>query len=209
MNLGLGVERLAMIAYNADDVRILSYPQFFPSLLSDRELARAVHLREEPITPEGKAMALAIADVAVIHAADQGPCSFAAWEGTLFGTRIRVTVEETETNAKLCGPACANEIFVYEGSILGVPDTEKWQEVRTKGIPTGISYLKASAAFAAANIEVASRCGKGVLIQIKMAKHPNDINLRIEEFAMRAITDSKKKIDVRGPVFLAVRSEPL
>ena len=30
MNLGLGVERLAMIAYNSNDVRQLCYPQFFP-----------------------------------------------------------------------------------------------------------------------------------------------------------------------------------
>jgi len=39
-----------------------------------------------------------------------------------------------------------------------------------------------------------------------MAKLPSDINLQIQEFAMRAITDAKKKIDVRGPVFLTVRS---
>jgi len=39
-----------------------------------------------------------------------------------------------------------------------------------------------------------------------MAKHPSDINLKIEEYAVRAITDNKKKIDVRGPVFLAVKS---
>ncbi len=39
-----------------------------------------------------------------------------------------------------------------------------------------------------------------------MAKLPSDINLKIEEFAMRAITDTKKKVDVRGPVFLSVRS---
>jgi len=40
-----------------------------------------------------------------------------------------------------------------------------------------------------------------------MAKLPSDINLRIEDHAMRSITDAKKKVDVRGPVFLTVRSE--
>jgi O-phosphoseryl-tRNA synthetase len=39
-----------------------------------------------------------------------------------------------------------------------------------------------------------------------MAKLPSDINLQIREYAMRSITDTKKKIDVRGPVFLTVRS---
>ena len=96
---------------------------------------------------------------------------------------------------------------MHEGSILGVPDADKWKDVRTQGVPTGISYLGAASAFAAAEIEQAARCGKGTLVQVKMAKHPSDINLRIEEYAMRAITDTKKKVDVRGPVFLAVRSQ--
>jgi O-phosphoseryl-tRNA synthetase len=39
-----------------------------------------------------------------------------------------------------------------------------------------------------------------------MAKLPSDLNLKIEEFTMRAVTDTKKKVDVRGPVFLSVRS---
>ena len=40
-----------------------------------------------------------------------------------------------------------------------------------------------------------------------MAKLPSDINLRIADHALRFITDSKKKVDVRGPVFLTVKSE--
>ena len=34
----------------------------------------------------------------------------------------------------------------------------------------------------------------------------SDINLRIEEYAMRYITDHNKKVDLRGPVFLTARS---
>ncbi|MEN6395216.1 MAG: O-phosphoserine--tRNA ligase, partial [Methanoregula sp.] len=92
MNLGLGVERLAMIAYNANDVRQLSYPQFYPRPLTDSETARAVHLKAEPVTVEGKALALAIARVASANATAQGPCSFEAWDGILFGTHVKVTV---------------------------------------------------------------------------------------------------------------------
>jgi O-phosphoseryl-tRNA synthetase len=206
MNLGLGVERLAMIAYNANDVRQLCFPQFFPRPITDREISRAVHVREEPVSPEGKQLAAAIIRVAAAHGAAAGPCSFDAWEGTLGGVAIKVAVEEPESNAKLCGPACANEIFVHEGSILGVPDIEKWKQVRTEGVSTGISYLSAVAALAAARIEEAARCGKSTTVQVKMAKLPSDINLKIEEFAMRAVTDNNKKVDVRGPVFLSVRS---
>jgi O-phosphoseryl-tRNA synthetase len=206
MNLGLGVERLAMIAYNANDVRQLCFPQFFPRPLGDRELARAVHLREEPSSAEGRMLAAAVARISAANGAAQGPCIFDVWEGILGGTSLKVVVEETEANAKLCGPACANEIFVHEGSILGVPDAEKWKQVRTEGIPTGISYLSAVSALAAARIEEAAWCGKATTVQIKMAKLPSDINLKIEEYAMRFITDNKKKVDVRGPVFLSVRS---
>src|SRR5512137_337500 len=146
MNLGLGVERLAMIAYNSNDVRQLCFPQFFPKTFSNQELARAVRIREEPTSFEGKVLAAAIIRVATANGAAPGPCSFDAWEGTLGGVPVQVTVEETESNAKLCGAACANEIFVHDGSILGVPDAEKWKQVRTEGISTGITYLSAVSA---------------------------------------------------------------
>ena len=204
--IGVPVMNLAMIAYNSNDVRQLCYPQFFPRPLSDREIARAVHLREDPVSVEGKILAAAVAKVAAANGAAQGPCDFDAWEGCLGGTSVKVVVEETESNAKLCGPACTNEIFVHEGSVLGVPDTEKWQQVRTEGVPTGISYISAVSALAAARVEEAARCGKATTVQVKMAKLPSDINLKIDEYAMRFITDNKKKVDVRGPVFLSIRS---
>jgi O-phosphoseryl-tRNA synthetase len=207
MNLGLGVERLAMIAYNSQDIRQLTYPQFHPQPLTDFEIAGAVFLREEPVSPEGRALAHAIARTARAHAAEMGPCAFVAYEGLLHGVEVRVTVEEQESGAKLCGPACGNEVFVYQGSVLGVPDTPQWATVRQEGTPAGISYLDAVSALAASRVEEATRCRRGAHIQVKMAKLPSDINLRIAEYAMRFITDQKKKVDVRGPVFLSVRSE--
>ncbi len=117
----------------------------------------------------------------------------------LGGVSVKVVVEEPESNAKLCGPACANEIFVHEGSVLGVPDAEKWKQVRTEGIPTGISYLSAVAALAAARIEEAARCGKSTTVQVKMAKLPSDINLKIEEFAMRCHHGQQQESGCAGP----------
>ena len=78
-------------------------------------------------------------------------------------------------------------------------EPKKYEEARKP-------YLDAMAALAASRIEEGARCGKPVLVQAKMAKLPSDINLRIDEYAMRSITDNKKKVDVRGPVFLTVRS---
>ena len=118
-----------------------------------------------------------------------------------------VYVEEPESTSKLLGPACMNEVFVRDGSVLGVPDTEKFKDVRENGVPTGIRFLDAVAALGAARIEEAARCGQGTTVQVKMAKLPSDVNLKVAEFAMRSVTDRKKKVDVRGPVFVTIRSE--
>jgi len=108
-------------------------------------------------------------------------------------TAIRVFVEEPESGSRLLGPACENEIFVFQGSVLGVPDTEKWKEVRSSGVSTGISYLSAVAFLAAARIERAVACGRPETVQVKMAKLPSDINVRIHEYAMRYITDNRRR----------------
>jgi O-phosphoseryl-tRNA synthetase len=207
MNLGLGVERLAMIAGSAEDIRKLTYPQFFPVSYTDLELAQAVTLREEPGTLEGRLLARYIEDTAREKGQTPGPCSFLAFEGEIAGASLRVFVEESESGSRLLGPACGNEIFVFRGSVLGVPDSEKWLEVRTSGVNTGITYLSAVAALASSRIERAATCGNSATVQVKMAKLPSDINVRISDYAMRYITDNKKKVDVRGPVFLTIRSE--
>ena len=62
---------------------------------------------------------------------------------------------------------------------------------------------------ALARIEEAARMGEGTSVQIKMSKHPSDINVKIEDWTMRYITDNKKKIDLRGPVFMTVSSKIL
>lgn len=209
MNLGMGVERLAMVLTQAEDVRKLSYEQLYAPNYSDAEIARGVGLREEPQTIEGRRAVQAIMKVAAENAKAASPCSFAAWEGELFGQKVEISVSEPEENSTLLGPAALNEIFVRNGAVLGVPDTEKFKDVREEGTPVGISFLFAAANLAVARIEEAARLGETASVQIKMSKHPSDINIKIEEWAMRYITDNKRKIDLRGPVFMTVSSKLL
>ena len=42
-----------------------------------------------------------------------------------------------------------------------------------------------------------------------MARLLGDINLKVAPYVMRFITDNNLKVDVRGPVFLSIRSEIL
>ena len=208
MNLGLGVERLAMIEYGAEDVRAMTHPQFFPQNYSDLELARAVSLKEEPQTQIGVDIAAAIAKTAREHFDAPSPCEFLACDVDMgFGCRVKAYVYEDEENSKLLGPAALNDVFVSEGKILGLPDTPSYKKQRDKGVNAQISFIDAAANYAAAKIEEAVFYGEDGNVDFKMIKVPSEINLKIAPWAMRYITDNNKKIDVRGPMFTAVRWE--
>jgi O-phosphoseryl-tRNA synthetase len=207
MNLGLGVERLALIATEATDIRQMVHPQFFRQTFTDFEIAKSVALAQEPQTVTGRALVQILASTARAHHDDPGPCSFLVFDGELEGQPIKVYLEEVEEGAKLCGPACFNEIVVHDGCILGLPDTEKFLKTKEEGVSTGISYLHAVLSEAVAAIEKSTHLGQPVTFQTKMSKLAGDINIKIADHVVRYITDNNKKIDLRGPVFLTVRSE--
>ena len=207
MNLGLGVERLAMILHGAGDIRSLSYPQFDTLTMTDPKLASTVGVRRSPATHAGLMIERAIVSVCEEHGSDLSPCEHLAWEGKLFEHEIRVIVVEPEENTKLCGPAAMNEVMIHDGSILGVPRTGKWDHVFEDGVPAGFRFIDAFASEAAREIENAARCGKGCEHRVKGVKLPSEINIEIKPHANRWITSSNKKIDIRGPVFTMVRSE--
>ncbi|MDI6811303.1 MAG: O-phosphoserine--tRNA ligase, partial [archaeon] len=64
------------------------------------------------------------------------------------------------------------------------------------------------AAFAASKIEEAAKRGgidrEDVEVKVKIVRSGADINITIDDVAMRYITAMKKKIDIRGPVFITV-----
>lgn len=208
MNLGLGVERLAMILHDTNDVRALTFPQFYtPWTLSDVELAGMVNLEKGPGTTEGEELASNIVRVAEEKGKEQSPCEFLVYRGPLLGQDIEVRVTEPEEKTLLCGPAFMNEIVVHEGSILGIPRTKNWEKVFEAGVPTNIRFLDAFAALSAHEIENwVSRepAENDKSIRVKIVRSGADINIKIDELAVRYITSQKKKIDVRGPVFMTV-----
>ncbi|WOF16644.1 O-phosphoserine--tRNA ligase [Methanoplanus sp. FWC-SCC4] len=208
MNLGLGVERLAMIEYEAEDVRALTHPQFFPQSFSDLQIARSVFLKEEPESCVGVEIAEAISAVARENADAISPCEFLAWKSDSYcGCKIKVFVYEDEENSKLLGPAALNDIFVVDGKILGLPDTKNYKKQRDKGVDAHLSFIEAIANLAASRIEEAVFYAESGSVDVKMVKVPSELNLSVEPWAMRFITDNNKKVDVRGPVFTAVRWE--
>ncbi len=211
MNLGLGVERLAMILYDATDIRSLTYPQipqYTEWKMSDNELARMIYVDKVPESSPGKEMAKAITAVCEKYATYTSPCEFTAWEGSVGNRRIRVWVIEPEEGTKLCGPAVFNEIVVHNSDIVGIPENKKWKEVlENHSARTGVRFLDAFAAMAAKEIENAVlNDEKTVETRARIVKVPSEINIRLEPLAQRYITSNKKKIDIRGPVFTTVRA---
>jgi O-phosphoseryl-tRNA synthetase len=208
MNLGLGVERLAMLLHNAKDMRALSYPQFQTDWhLSAREMAQMIGLEKSPVTDSGQKIAQAIVQTCQEHGSAPSPCEFEAWKGEIYGRNVLVSVVEPEENTKLCGPASWNEAVVYDGDILGISRTAKWEKAFSDGVTTGIRFIDAFAEKAAFEIEVAALQNSGFETRVRIVRGPGDINIRIDPALERYITSYKKKIDIRGPVFTTVKSE--
>lgn len=205
MNLGLGVERLAMVLHGVADVRELALPQFYGEfVLSDAEIAGMIKFAEEPRTKEGSEIAAKIVDVGTKNASAMGPVEFLAFKGSLAGKRVEMKIVEVEKQ-KLLGPAALNELYVYDGNVYGVSKDKAPKDVIEKGTRVGITYFDAIANAAARRIEKAVEAGEAeVAYRVKMAKLPSDVNIAIAEPAMRFITGKTKRIDVRGPVFTAI-----
>jgi len=204
MNLGLGVERLAMILYQAKDMRDMAYPQFKEEWeLTDEEIAHMISIDRVPLNWQGHQIAMAIIAAAERNGKAPSPCAFTAWSGGINGKDLMVSIVEKEENKKLCGGAYLNEVYVYKGDVLGIPlDNPKFKEVQEKGVRVGIRYIDAIANLAARNIE------EGVYdTTVKMSRAPGDVNVLIDPVAMRYIQGKKHRVDFRGPVFTTIKAE--
>jgi len=205
MNLGLGVERLAMILHGESDVRALVFPQFFArQKLSDMELAGMISLEKTPRTREGYEIARSIIKICEEKGSTGSPCEFLAYSGRIAGKNLEVYVIEREEGTRLCGPASLNELVVFDASILGLPRSEKWKKEFEDGVMTNIRYLDAFAALAAYEIEESAG---SVEVNVKIVRSGADINIKIDPVAVRHITSTNRIIDIRGPVFITVVSK--
>jgi len=214
LNVGAGVERLAMALFKADDIRILIYPQFHAELaLSDAEIAQMIRFEVEPKTKEGKEIRRRILSEAIKNADAPSPCEFLAYQGRLLEKTVSVHIYEKDKNARLLGAAAENRIYVYNGNVVGVPtegmdDVSLVKEAREKGVPTGIKYMDGVASLAARRIEEAAETGeRRINLRARLARRPSDINIKIGDVARRYIMSRKKKIEITGPIFMGIRAE--
>jgi O-phosphoseryl-tRNA synthetase len=235
MNLGVGAERMAMILGGYEDIRKMVYPQIYnKKSLSDRELASMLRMDLYPVTEDGRNLAESIISTAREHGDTPSPCNFTVFEGNFMDKTIEVKLVEPEAGTKLLGPASWNRIYVHDGNIVGVPHPHTIDSLQPpedvveeiiegmgkeivddlaiqalkKGVPTGISYLEGVAAQAAYRLEEMIISGEEKLsLRTTIAKLPSDVNLKLDEVAVRYITSKNKVIDIRGPIFCTITGE--
>lgn len=215
LNLGLGVERLTMLVTRETDIRSLVYPQFYGEwTLSDAELARMVRIVQVPRTTEGREIWSALVETAKAEAERPSPCEVVAYKGRVLQRNVLVTLYERDEGTKLLGPAASNAIYVHNGNILGIPpkgmdDVEAVQNARERGVSTGITYLDAVTALAAHIIEAEAtkESPSDVDLRVRVAQLPSDINIEITDIGSRYITGKRKRLVIKGPVFIGVRAK--
>jgi O-phosphoseryl-tRNA synthetase len=208
MNLGVGAERMAMVLNQANDIREMVYPQIYGKWeLTDRDLATMLRINYYPVTEEGKVLMENMISVWSENASAESPCEFTIFSGEFLGKNITLKAVEEESKTRLLGPAAKNQVYIYQGNIVGVPvegklDDPLIKEAVNKGIPINTSYLEALAAQAAYKVEEMVVSGMDeIKIRSTIARSLSDINLQLDNVALNYITGNNKEIDIRGPIF--------
>ncbi len=220
MNLGLGVERLAMIIYGYEDVRAMVYPQFYEYKLSDRDIAGMIRVDKVPILDELYNFANELIDVCIANKDKESPCSVEVKKEFNFNGEkrvIKVEIFENEPNKKLLGPSILNEVYVYDGNIYGIPPTfegikEEYipilKKAKEEGVPINIRYIDGIIYKLVAKIEESLLSNVDEFkFRVPIVRSLSDINLKVDELALKQIMGENKVIDVRGPVFLNAKVE--
>ncbi len=207
MNLGVGAERIAMVLNQINDIREMVYPQIYSTpKFSDRDIATMLHINYYPSTIDGKILMNKIIDTWTKNATANSPCEFTIYDGDFLGGKINLKTVEEEKNTNLLGPAATNEIYIYNGNIIGVPikesDDKIIEETKKNGINTNINYIQALAAQAAYQIEEMMVSNQDIItLKTTIARSISDINLKLDKLALNNITSNNKEIDIRGPIF--------
>lgn len=210
-NLGFGIERLAMLKEGASDIRTLVYGKTFAKTsLTDDEIAE-LRLENSPATPDGKKLAQILIEVATKHKNDIGPVEILAYEDK----NVTVWVYNWDEAKPLLSFAAFNEIYIYEGNIIGLPEelgkgrlSDLARAAKENGINTNLMYLDNIVNGFVARLEKVVKSGKNTIDErYKMAKRPGDINLFIPDFVHRYIMDNNKKIEVGGPLFFGLKAK--
>ncbi len=197
-NSGPGLGRIIMISEHIRDIREVHFPELYSELkYTDEQMVELIEIEQKPDTAEGKAIAEAIIQTSEKHGSEKAPCEFLVYHGKLSDKTVEIKIAEVEAGKKLLGPAAFNVIYVEDGNIIGDSKPHK--------LSADISYIEAIANLAAREFEKAVLTGKKEgEVKVKIVRSASDINVKISDSLRKFIMDKKKKIDIRGPVFISL-----
>jgi len=204
-NFGFGIERIVMILEEIEDIRKVVYPYLYEEVkFSDKDIANSIELIKKPGSEEGKKLVDLIVKASIEHANDITPIKIKVYQGKFLNKEIEVKLVKNEPNKKLLGPAALNPIVVKDENIIGALS----KKIPEDAMKTGFTYIHGIANLAAYEIEkVIKENKKEVVIEVKDVKSLADINLQINDAIKHYIESTKKKIDVRGPVFVWITAK--
>ncbi|MHA1339531.1 MAG: O-phosphoserine--tRNA ligase [Promethearchaeota archaeon] len=209
VNIGFGVERIVMIKTGEEDIRKLVYPYYYSEItFSDEEIANLLHYKNTPKTEQGKSIVKAIVESALKYCdkkVENQPIEILAWQGELNGKKVAIKLWERDKNACLLGKAARNIIWVKDGNII----CRSFNSKETTGVKTNLSVLEGIANFIAYKAEEITLVPneKNWSYRVRFVKHPNEINIEIDDKIRQFIHSNQKKIDVKGPIFIGVDIE--
>jgi O-phosphoseryl-tRNA synthetase len=191
-NAGPGLGRIVMLKEGIPDLRQVHFPELYGKEYSDEEILESLYLVKKAANSE---LVSKVVETARQYKDTVSPCRFMVYQDE----KIQVEIVEEEENTKLIGPAGFNEIYVYNGSMYGVPpvsDNKKIQEILEKGVTSHLSYMEGFAHAVASSLEKGTN-------RVGMVKSISDINMDIPSH-IRDYIRAHGKIDVRGPMFCTV-----
>ncbi len=189
-NSGPGLGRIVMALENIEDIRELYYSS--GQELSDEQIAAGIEIDKKPDNTE---ITEAIKKGIIEHKDSLGIVREKVYE-----KYSKVYVLEPEEGKKLLGPGGMNEIYVYQGNILGVkPEDKKYKEIIENGVKV-CSFLDAISNYFAYNTEK----GKKGILTVKYADTLPSINLKMDKSISRYMTDCKKEINIAAPIFVDI-----
>ncbi len=211
-NLGMGLERIAMIKYGYKDVRELVYRQALaPFLLTDHEIADHIGIHRQPSTSEGRLLAKSVSKAILDYGNARAPVRYKAFDRDMGKYHVTVWLSEKEEGKSLCGPAALNEVVVYDGNVLALPpgggafQNDLVKTALEKGVHTKIFFRDAMGCYAA---WVAENMKEGrETVQFKNVKSASDINIHVHPLVQRYVTAHKKRLSIKGPVFVTIEIE--
>lgn len=208
-NLGFGIERLAGILKNENDLRRLVFFQFYKPIFTDSEIAKLLGHSETP--SYGAQIASIIFKKIQSEKDTLGPAEVLCYSGRFLGRDIKVSAYNWDEGKPLTSYAAFNEIWVKQGEIFGLPkegSLKGVEDIYKNGINTGLIFLKLITDGFVAKMEKAFKNGETEIdVKFKIVEKPSDINLLIPSDVYDYITSNNKRIFIKGPLFFGIKAE--